>query len=79
MEEEASFPLGRLAQSRVRLLPAYGQAVKNYMPQIITMLSKGVLDPSPLVSHTLAIEEAPRAYELLDRRDDGVLRVLLRV
>ena len=43
------------------------------------MLAKDVIDPSPLVSHTLALEEAPRAYEMMAGRDDGVLRVLLRV
>ena len=29
MEEEASFPIGRLVQKKVRLLPAYAPAVKN--------------------------------------------------
>jgi threonine dehydrogenase-like Zn-dependent dehydrogenase len=79
MEEEANFPIGRMVQKKVRLLPAYGPAVKNYMPQVINMLANDVIDPSPLVSHTLALEEAPRAYELMAGRDDGVLRVLLRV
>lgn len=78
MEEEASFPIGRLVQKRIRLLSAYGPAVKNYMPQVINLLSKNVIDPAPLISHTLSLEEAPRAYELMAHRDDGALRVMLR-
>jgi threonine dehydrogenase-like Zn-dependent dehydrogenase len=68
MEEEASFPIGRLVQKKVRLLPAYAPAVKNYMPQVINMLAKASW-PFPL-GHTLALEEAPRAFEMAGR-DDG--------
>jgi threonine dehydrogenase-like Zn-dependent dehydrogenase len=78
MEEEASFPIGRLVQKRVRLLPAYGTAVKNYMAPVINMLAQGVIDPSPLVSHTLPLADAPRAYELMLQRDDGALRIFLK-
>ncbi|HLF77363.1 MAG TPA: alcohol dehydrogenase catalytic domain-containing protein [Dehalococcoidia bacterium] len=78
MEDDAGFPIGRLAQRRVRFLPAYGPAVKNYMAPVINMLSRGIIDPSPLVSHTLPLSDAPRAYELLHERTDGVLRIVLQ-
>jgi alcohol dehydrogenase len=78
MEDEAQFPIGRLVQKRVRLLPAYGPAVKNYMAPVVNMLLQGVIDPTPLITHTLPLQEGPRAYELLAAREDGVLRVLLQ-
>jgi S-(hydroxymethyl)glutathione dehydrogenase/alcohol dehydrogenase len=77
MEDDPSFPVGRLVQRRLRLLPAYGPAVKNYMAPVINMLAQGVIDPAPLVSHTLPLSEAPRAYELMAQRDEGALRILL--
>jgi threonine dehydrogenase-like Zn-dependent dehydrogenase len=77
LEEEAAFPIGRGASRRVRLLPAYAPAVKNYMAPVINMLSQGVIDPTVLISHRMSLADAPRAYDLLDKREDGVLRVLL--
>jgi threonine dehydrogenase-like Zn-dependent dehydrogenase len=67
-----------LAQRRVRLLPVYGPAVKNYMSPLAKMMQRGVIDPSPVVSHTLPLTEAPRAYEMAARRQDGALKVLLK-
>lgn len=78
IEEEAPFPIGRLSQRRVRFLPAYGPAVKNYMAPLARMMQRGVIDTSPLVSHTLPLSEAPRAYELAAKREDGALKILLK-
>jgi len=78
IEEEATFPIGRLAQRRVRFVPGYGPAVKNYMTPLARMMQRGVIDPTPLISHTLPLTEAPRAYELASKREDGALKILLR-
>jgi threonine dehydrogenase-like Zn-dependent dehydrogenase len=32
-------------------------------------LAAGRLDPTPLVSHRLPLEEGPRGYDLFDRRE----------
>jgi S-(hydroxymethyl)glutathione dehydrogenase/alcohol dehydrogenase len=42
------------------------------------MLQRGVIDPAPLVSHTLPLDEAPRAYEMAAKRSDGALKILLK-
>ena len=39
------------------------------------MLSAGVLDPSPLVTHHMALEDAPEAYAVYDRRE--ALKIVL--
>jgi threonine dehydrogenase-like Zn-dependent dehydrogenase len=78
IEDEASFPIGRLAARRIRFVPGYGPAVKNYMTPLARMLQRGVIDPSPLVSHILPLSEAPRAYELAAKREDGALKILLK-
>jgi threonine dehydrogenase-like Zn-dependent dehydrogenase len=33
------------------------------------MMDRGVLDPTPLVSHHMPLGEAPEAYALYDRRE----------
>jgi len=78
VEPEATFPIGRLTGRRVRLLPAYAPAVKNYMAPVMKMLTRGLLDPSPIVSHVLPLADAARGYELMAKRAEGALKVLLR-
>ena len=78
IEPEVSFPIGRLTQRHVHLLPAGFTPVKSYMAPLTRMLSRGVLDPSPIVSHVLPLSEAPRGYALMADRRDGALKVLLR-
>ena len=38
-------------------------------------LSAGVIDPGPLVSHHMSLEEAPEAYAVYDRRE--ALKIVL--
>jgi threonine dehydrogenase-like Zn-dependent dehydrogenase len=40
-------------------------------------LERGTLDPTPLISHRLPLDEAPYGYELFDTR--RATKVLLRV
>ena len=40
------------------------------------MRSYGVLDPSPLVTHHMSLDEAPEAYGIYDRRE--ALKIVLR-
>jgi len=39
-----------------------------YWERTMALLAEGRLDPSPIVSHRLSLEEAPRGYVLFDRR-----------
>jgi alcohol dehydrogenase len=49
--------------------------VIGHLDRVLAMLASGVLDPGPLVTHRMALEEAPRAYELYDRRE--ALKIVL--
>jgi threonine dehydrogenase-like Zn-dependent dehydrogenase len=47
-----------------------GQAnVIGHVDRVLAMLEAGVLDPSPLVTHHMRLEEAPEAYAVYDRRE----------
>jgi 2-desacetyl-2-hydroxyethyl bacteriochlorophyllide A dehydrogenase len=50
--------------------------VIGHLDRVLAMLSTGVLDPGPLVTHRMALDEAPDAYEIYDRRE--ALKVVLR-
>ena len=49
--------------------------VISHVDRVLGMLAAGVLDPSPLVTHHLALEDAPGAYAIYDRRE--ALKIVL--
>jgi 2-desacetyl-2-hydroxyethyl bacteriochlorophyllide A dehydrogenase len=54
-----------------------GQAnVIGHVDRVLGMLAAGTLDPAPLVSHHMALEDARQAYEIYDRRE--ALKIVLR-
>ena len=53
-----------------------GQAnVLGHLDRVLAMMSAGVLDPTPLVSRHMKLEEAPDAYATYDRRE--ALKIVL--
>ncbi len=53
-----------------------GQAnVIAHLDTVLSMLANGLLDPSPLVTHHMSLDDAPAAYELFDRRE--ALKIVL--
>ena len=47
-----------------------------HFDRVLELLRAGALDPQPLVSHHMPLEEAPEAYALYDRRE--ALKIALR-
>ena len=43
--------------------------VIGHVDRVLAMLEAGVLDPSPLVTHHMPLEEAAEAYAVYDRRE----------
>jgi 2-desacetyl-2-hydroxyethyl bacteriochlorophyllide A dehydrogenase len=53
-----------------------GQAnVIGHVDRVLAMLAAGVLDPSPLVTRHMPLEQAPEAYAVFDRRE--ALKIVL--
>lgn len=46
-----------------------------HVDRVLGMISVGLLDPAPLVTHRMTLEDAPEAYSLYDRRE--ALKVVL--
>jgi alcohol dehydrogenase len=50
--------------------------VLGHIDSVLALMSSGVLDPAPLVTHHMGLAEAPDAYALFDRRE--ALKIVLR-
>ena len=43
--------------------------------RVMALLESGKLDPAPIVSHHMSLDEASEAYEIFDRRE--ALKIVL--
>jgi threonine dehydrogenase-like Zn-dependent dehydrogenase len=48
------------------------------MRAAIDLIEQGALDPCPLFTHRFALDELPKAFELLHDRPDGFMKALVR-
>jgi 2-desacetyl-2-hydroxyethyl bacteriochlorophyllide A dehydrogenase len=47
-----------------------------HVDRVLAMITAGVLDPAPLVTHHMSLEDAPEAYAIFDRRE--ALKIILK-
>jgi threonine dehydrogenase-like Zn-dependent dehydrogenase len=50
--------------------------VIGHLDPVLEKLKSGELDPAPLVTHHMSLDDAPEAYEIYDRRE--ALKIVLR-
>lgn len=58
-----------------------GQAhVKRWIPEILPLLTgeEDALGVDDLATHTMPLEEGPRAYEIFQKKQEGAIKILLR-
>jgi threonine dehydrogenase-like Zn-dependent dehydrogenase len=53
--------------------------VKRWVPEILPLLIDGdALGVESFATHRLPLEEAPRGYEMFQKKQDGAVKVLLK-
>lgn len=52
--------------------------VKRYQAKMLQMMAEGKMDPSIIITHTMSLDEAPKAYDIFHHRTDGCIKVLLK-
>jgi threonine dehydrogenase-like Zn-dependent dehydrogenase len=52
--------------------------VHRYLQPLLERVQKGDIDPSFVISHTMPLEEAPRAYEMFRDKKDHCTKVVLK-
>ncbi len=51
---------------------------RNYMTPLLPLVRVGKLKPSRIITHTMALGDAPKGYEIFDRKEDRAIKVMLR-
>jgi threonine dehydrogenase-like Zn-dependent dehydrogenase len=71
------FPLGALMNKglTVRGAQMHGQ---RYIPMLLERIAAGQLDTRHLVTHEMALDEAPRGYQIFKDKEDGCVRAVFR-
>ncbi|WP_405590420.1 hypothetical protein [Streptomyces sp. NBC_01190] len=50
---------------------------RRYLPHLLSLVTTGALDPSPLVTRWTGAEDAVEAYRTFDRRENGWTKVAI--
>jgi threonine dehydrogenase-like Zn-dependent dehydrogenase len=70
-------PLGSLMNRSITIKS--GQAhVQRYMRPLLELIENGDIDPSFVVTHTMDLEDAPKAYDMFKNKEDGCIKVVLK-
>jgi threonine dehydrogenase-like Zn-dependent dehydrogenase len=70
------FPIGSWMNRSITLRT--GQChVQRYTQPLLQRIENGEIDPSFVISHRLALEEAPQAYETFKHKQDDCVKVVL--
>jgi 2-desacetyl-2-hydroxyethyl bacteriochlorophyllide A dehydrogenase len=72
--ERAEVHMGLLWIKSLHVCAGHANVIAH-VDRVLAMMSAGLLDPSPLVTHHMSLEEAPEAYALYDRRE--ALKIVL--
>jgi threonine dehydrogenase-like Zn-dependent dehydrogenase len=76
VSERVEFQLGVAWSKAVRFTFAGVAPIHAWWEEAMAAVVDGSIDPLPIISHTLPLEEAPAGYELFDRRE--ATKVLLK-
>jgi 2-desacetyl-2-hydroxyethyl bacteriochlorophyllide A dehydrogenase len=72
--ERAQVHMGLLWIKSLHLCAGHANVI-GHVDRVLAMMSAGLLDPAPLVTHHMALEDAAEAYALYDRRE--ALKIVL--
>jgi threonine dehydrogenase-like Zn-dependent dehydrogenase len=51
---------------------------RNYIGPLLPLVQLGKLRPARIITHTMALKEAPRGYAIFDRKEEGAIKVMLK-
>ncbi|MFI5004516.1 MAG: zinc-binding dehydrogenase [Solirubrobacterales bacterium] len=73
--ERAEVHMGLLWIKALRMCAGHANVI-GHIDRVLALMSAGVLDPGPLVTHHMSLDDAAEAYALYDRRE--ALKIVLR-
>ncbi|HEY5261685.1 MAG TPA: alcohol dehydrogenase catalytic domain-containing protein [Solirubrobacteraceae bacterium] len=72
--ERAEVHMGLLWIKSLHVCAGHANVI-SHVDRVLAMMSAGLLDPGPLVTHHMKLDDAPEAYALYDRRE--ALKIVL--
>jgi 2-desacetyl-2-hydroxyethyl bacteriochlorophyllide A dehydrogenase len=72
--EPLEFPMGLVWLKSLTLKTGHANVV-GHIDRVLEMLGAGTLDPSPLITHRMKLDDAAEAYAIYDRRE--ALKIVL--
>ncbi|HST56960.1 MAG TPA: alcohol dehydrogenase catalytic domain-containing protein [Solirubrobacteraceae bacterium] len=73
--ERAEVHMGLLWIKSLHLCAGHANVIAH-VDRVLALMSAGVLDPGPLVTHHMSLDDAPEAYAMYDRRE--ALKIVLK-
>jgi len=71
------FPIGAVMNKGLTIKS--GQThMHRYMGPLLDRIQKGEIDPSFIITHRLALDEAPRGYKIFRDKQEGCIKVVLK-
>lgn len=52
--------------------------VQRYLAPLLERIQRGEIDPSFVITHHLALDEAPHGYEIFKHKEDGCIKIVLK-
>lgn len=70
------FPMGAVMNKALTIKT--GQThMHRYLEPLLKRVIKGEIDLSQIITHRLALADAPRGYDLFQKHEDGCVKVVL--
>ncbi|RLL42668.1 glutathione-dependent formaldehyde dehydrogenase [Oceanobacillus piezotolerans] len=75
--EANNFPIGDFFTRNVSL--KMGQApVIHIMPKLYDMIENNEFDPTDIITHRVGLDEAAKAYDIFDKKEEGSIKVIFK-
>ena len=75
--ESFSFPIGYAFMRDLTFRIGLAN-INAHIPELSRLIEKGTLNPRPLISHIMPLDEAAKGYEIFNARKDNAMKVLLK-
>ena len=51
--------------------------MQKYMPSLLEKIESGDIDPAAIITHRLSLDEAPKGYEIFQKKEDNCVKVVM--
>ena len=71
------FPVGAMMNRSIRIMT--GQChVQRYTKKLLGLIQEGKIDPTFVITHTMRLQDAPRAYDMFVNKEDNCEKIVLK-